>query len=331
MQEHLDPILKIAGALAAVYIALSSFADIKLTTKLKVLAVLLIGIISIGILCWPLVAPEDPFGVVSLTAGSLNIKGIAILAIVAFVTGLISSFISRPKSIQIAPLAVPAGLAVWAIRSGNVTYLMRKDPTAAQRFLLFKELKWEPIFWLIIISIGFAGVLIGLFLQSKKVRTEEEPLTRKASNFVNTLIVVLACSLIAYLGIKIFAQNVMMPDNKFGSVLAQPATGQIVFAVITSFAVAGFLSKKFLDTGYIWPITASALVPILVISSKINIDAIEYLTRKYPAVFFPDVIASILPIQMAVFAVLGSIAGYWLAVSFDLWRKQELNEQKDLA
>ena len=50
----------------------------------------------------------------------------------------------------------------------------------------------------------------------------------------------------------------------------------------------------------------------------------SYLAQAWPANFFGDVAASILPVQMVAFGALGSVAGYWMAVRYDYWRKHEL-------
>ena len=103
--------------------------------------------------------------------------------------------------------------------------------------------------------------------------------------------------------------------------MAQPAVGQIVFAVLVSFGIAAFLVKKFLDASYIWPTVASALLTGFAVITCIRQDALQYLIEHYPPVFFSRVVTSILPVQMVAFGVLGSIAGYWLAVRYNYWRK----------
>jgi len=109
-----------------------------------------------------------------------------------------------------------------------------------------------------------------------------------------------------------------------GVVTAQPALGQIIFAVPASFLIAAFVVKKFLNAGYIWPIAASALVTWFAITAYCKQHILQHMQMRWPAVFFPDSTISILPLQMVAFGTLGSIAGYWLAVRYNYWRKHEL-------
>jgi len=117
------------------------------------------------------------------------------------------------------------------------------------------------------------------------------------------------------------AQDVRIFDNKLGSVLAQPAVGQIVFAVLVSFGIAAFVVKKFLNVSYICPTVASALVTAFAVSAYVKQDVLQHLIQHWPAVFFSNAVTSILPVQMVAFGSLGSIAGYWLAVRYNYWRK----------
>jgi len=103
--------------------------------------------------------------------------------------------------------------------------------------------------------------------------------------------------------------------------MAQPVISQIVFAVLVSFGIAAFIFKKFLDISYIWPTVASALVTGFVITTYIKQDVLQHLVSHQPAAFFSNAVASILPVQMVAFGTLGSIAGYWLAVRYNYWRK----------
>jgi hypothetical protein len=48
------------------------------------------------------------------------------------------------------------------------------------------------------------------------------------------------------------------------------------------------------------------------------------LVQNWPAAFFPNSVISILPIQMVAFGTLGSVAGYWMAIRYEYWRKHEM-------
>lgn len=306
MELSLPLIFKTAASLAGVLVAIGMFSELSWSVKLKVAATLLAGAILIGFLA-PLRKPAELVGAVSLPAlgGKIILVGLAVLA------GFIGYFISRPYGREIGVLAVPFGLSLWAVRYGNMAELMRLNPTLAQRQGLFAALKWEPIFWLFIVAAGFAGMFIGQKILPKSAPNKSQmktPLTSK-NIYLNAIITVILSIFIAQFCIGVLAQGV-----RIGSIVGQPAVGQIVFAVLVSFGIIGFLFKKFLDTSYIWPTIASALVTGFIIITKVKQDTLQHLIEHYPPVFFSNAVISILPVQMVAFGTLGSIAGYWLAV-----------------
>ena len=291
--------------------------------RLRIAASVATGAILIGILAWPLAAPPEPFGAVSLTAGTISFGGTITLAALAVLAGFIAYFLSWPYGREIGILAAPSGLAIWAVRCGSMTSLVRINPTIAQRQALFATLKWEPLFWLAIVAAGFAGVLVGQKILCPKPEPDktQEKSNSKSKIYLNAAIALLGSVLIAQFCISILAQDVRIFDNKLGSVLAQPAVGQIVFAVFVSFGVAAFVVKKFLNVSYICPTVASALVTAFAVSAYVKQDVLQHLVQHWPAVFFSHAVTSILPVQMVAFGSLGSIAGYWLAVRYNYWRK----------
>ncbi len=82
--------------------------------RLRIAAAAAAGIILIGLLAWPMAAPHEPFGIVSMAA--ISLKNRAVLISLAFVTGLLAYFLSWPYGREIGIIAVPSGLALWAVR-----------------------------------------------------------------------------------------------------------------------------------------------------------------------------------------------------------------------
>jgi hypothetical protein len=306
-------VFKIGASLAGVIAGMGMFSELSWLVKLKVTATLLVGIILIGFLA-PIRMPAEPFAVASVPP----FGGAAVLVILAVLSGFIGYFLSWPNGREIGILAVPAGLAIWAVRGGNMTDLIRLAPALAHRQELFEALKWEPIFWLAIVAAGFGGVLIGEY-----IITRSSSFVPRSSLIISRIFAVVASAIIAQFCIGIFAQDVRIPDYRLGSVIAQPAIGQIVFAVLVSFGIAAFLVKKFLDASYIWPIAASALVTGFAATTYIRESTLQYLVEHYPPIFFSWAATSILPLQMVAFGTLGSIVGYWLAVRMN-FRQEHL-------
>ncbi len=107
--------------------------------------------------------------------------------------------------------------------------------------------------------------------------------------------------------------------------MAQPSVGQIVFAVFISFGVAAFIVKKFLDVSYIWPTIATVVLTIFTVSNHARQDVLRYFVQEWPSAFFVNSVISVLPIQIVALGTLGSIAGYWMAIRYNYWRKHEMN------
>ena len=292
--------------------------------RLRIAAAAAVGVLLLGLLAWPLVAPADPLGVVSTTLVSFT--DAAVLIVLACLAGFVSYFLSWPYGRQIAILAVPSGLAVWVIRSGNMAGLMLQNPTVIQRQVLFASLRWEPVFWLAIVAAGFGGSFLAEKIRNtfQPNRTEEES-DRPRNIYLNVALALVSSGLIAQFCIGLFARDISFFDSKLGRpVTAQPELGQIIFAVSVSFLVAAFVVKNFLNAGYIWPIAASAPVTWFAVTTHCRQNILQHMQAYWPAVFFPNSTIAISPLQMVAFGTLGSVAGYWLAVRYNYWRKYEL-------
>src|SRR4030043_307262 len=102
-------VFKVGMSLAGVLTVIGMFSELPWLVKLKITAVMLVGIILIGFLAWPLVSPVEPLGVISVPA----FGGAITLIVLAVLAGFIGYFISWPDGREIGIVAVPTGLAVW--------------------------------------------------------------------------------------------------------------------------------------------------------------------------------------------------------------------------
>jgi hypothetical protein len=284
--------------------------------KLRIGAAATVGIVLIGLLGWQLTEPVA-------TTGMVRPGGIVTLAILALAAGFIGYFVSWPHGKEIGILAAPFGLAVWAMRSGSMASLMQFYPTAAQRKELIESLRWEPAIWLIIVAAGCVGPLVcwKFFSKAKPAEKKKESKTNPVK-YLNAVTALAASAVIAQFFLRMFAQDVSLHDDQLSSVVAQPATGQVIFAVFMSFGIAAFVAKKFLGVGYTWSIISTFFVTIFSLSVYAK-NAI-YLTSNWPAAIFSNAVVSVLPVEMVAYGALGSVAGYWMAIRFDYWRKHEL-------
>jgi hypothetical protein len=286
--------------------------------KFRIAVSITVGVLIIGFLAWPLAAPPDPLGPVRIS--NLTIGGAMFLLVLALMVGFVAYFLSWPHGREIGILAVPSGLAVWAIRSGSMATLMLTAPDVTQRQEMYKTLMFEPFFWLLVIVLGHIGVLLAHTLRPAydnivlQLKTKFSP-----GRFINAAVALIISCVIALLCVRIFAREATTFTK---ALVAQPATGQIVFAILATYAVAGFVTKKFLDADHIWATISTSIViaySIATYGRQITVEQIAY----HPATFFPNAVVSILPVQMIAFGTLGSVAGYWLAIRFEYWRKHE--------
>jgi len=298
--------------------------------RLRIVAALAIGVLLIGVLAWPVVRQQTPFDPLSIAGGTVTAHAIITCGVMAFVAGLIAYFVCWPWGREIGVIAAPAGLAIWAIRSGNMANLMKQNHSIEQQQPLFRALQLEPILWLAVVAAGFAGVFLAAKLRPGRPHAKQpENRNNKDRKYLNAVLAVVVSILIAQFCIGIFTQDRPVGDQKLGMVAAQPATGQIVFGVWISFGIAAFIVRKFLAAGYLWPTIASGIVTAFGIITYMKHDTMAYLVQYWPPVFYSNAIISILPIQMVAFGTLGSIWGYWLAVRFIYWRQQ--GRQSDTA
>ena len=345
--------------------------------KIRIAAAAAVGVILIGILAWPLAKPPEISGIVSLASITLG-RAITLVAL-AILAGFLAYFFSWPYGLPIAILAVPAGLVLWAVRTGDVAGLIQLNPNSLPyRQEIFASLKWEPLFWLLIVAAGFIGVLLAhmifyqkakeakqkakeakpilgieklkskpelwfLFelapviaflkislgfaadqiLQKPEAEKPEQKPNSRLNIYLNSALALVGSGLIAQVCMIIFAQNIKLFDSKLGTVVAQPAVGQIVLAVLLAFGIAAFVVKKFLNAGYIWPIMASAFITAFTVNIYGKQEILQHLVQNQPANCFSSPIMAILPVQIVAFGTIGSIAGYWLAVRFAYWRQHE--------
>jgi len=297
--------------------------ELSWSTKLRIAGSVGAGVVLIGIIGWPLARPSEPFAPVQVA--NLGLADGVVLVVLAFVAGLAGYFISWPNGLEIGILAVPSGLAIWGVRTGNIASLLQQSPSFEQREALLAALKWEPIFWLAIVGVGLGAVYCGGKLWPTPVKVGEGSGAKPFSQrHLNSIVALAGCTFIAYFALNILVQDVRLVNEGAASVVGQPATGQIVFGVVVAFGFAAFLAKNFLNSGYMCPIIATAVVHPVAIVVSYRSDVLFHLTRSWPAVFFPNSVVAILPLQMVAFGTIGSIAGYWMGVRYNFQRKHAI-------
>jgi hypothetical protein len=301
--------------------------------KLRIAAVAALGIVVIGWMAWPLAAPADPLSPVR--ASGISFSGTMTLLLLAFGLGFAGYFIAWPHGREIGILTVPFGLAVWAGRCGPMRVLTQASKQPYEREALVSSLRFESVYWLLIVAAGFAGVLVAQYLRRAGNGTEgttgsatpaaepsdDQPTRRyNAGTYVSKLLALVASVLLVHFFVGVFAQDVATSRN---IIPTQPLVGQITFAVVAAFAVAAFVIKKFANLGYLWPVIGSMFITAFAQAIYCNSETLRQFAETRPATFFPHSALTILPVQFVALGTLGSILGYWMAVRYDWWRTHE--------
>jgi hypothetical protein len=284
-------------------------------TRVRVTAVLLIGAIGLGIVAWPVVAPADPMAVVSAS----QVQPTAALALIGLcaAAGFVAYFAAWPYGRHIGLLAVPAGLAVWALRSEDMFRPMQMAGNVPERLIVFAQLRWDSLFWLCLVGAGTAGVWLASRLWPAPKYTDPLAVKSRPGYGLD-----MALAPIVGLAAAHFVTAVMAQGNGVigASLPTQPATTQAAFAIMVAFATAAFLIARFLRAGLFWAVVISAILPIVDGLVYARSSLLDPISRAYPATCFPTPALAILPVQMVAFGTLGAMVGYWVAVRVEYWR-----------
>ncbi len=286
-----------------------------------------IGIVLLGVLPWPLIAPADKLMPITFYVGSVNAAEIVLFAAMSFVNGLIAYFLTWPYGREIGFLAPAAGLGFWSLRSGQLGALIQYDPSVASRQAIYSAMRFEGLIWLAVAAAGFAAVLIAHKIKPPKqldsTRSNNNPDKKHSeTNYLYYLASIICSAIIAVFLLKIFAQDVSWSDKQLRSVSGQPANAQIMFAVLMSFGLAAFITKYLLNTDYTATAVSTVIVTIYGTISCGSESVQKYLFSTWAAMFFSSPLGAIVPLQMVAFGILGAVAGYWSALQYQHWKKQ---------
>jgi hypothetical protein len=290
--------------------------EFTILARIRVALAIAVGGALLALVGWQFVAPSMPQGPVTLFAGDISILDGIIAAALAFAAGFIGYFLTYPYGKQIGVLAVPGGLAVLTFRGGDMTSLMRVNAELSARQAVYATLKWEGLFWLALVAIGFAGVIVAHRIKrpANELINEHIPGASIENKKIRNLIALIATVVASSFLIGILAQDVRMADPTLGSVVGQPGPGQVAFAVFIAFGVSAWAVKYFLNVSFIIPAAAGAILCFISMNFYVNQTVLEYITKNWALAFYPRSICAILPLQMIAFSALGAVAGYWLAI-----------------
>jgi hypothetical protein len=321
MEFSLPIFIKIAAAMAALYLAAGLFAEVQWRIRLRLTIAFSVGAVIIGMLPWGFAKPDDPLMPFSILTSGINFQNILLLILLLAVSVVITYFLCRPYSFEFACVTIPAGIGVWTFRSGEMANILQGFSKVSDRVQIYSAMRWGVLLWLGFILLGIIIALLLKKITTGKVNLQEFGISK--TSITSIILAVVFSVIISNFLIGIFARDVSLFDSKTGSVVAQPPNIQIAFALILSFGITAYLTKFYLDVNYIWIIFSAAALLFITYTKYANSDEIVYITNTFPAVFFPGSVKSILPIQMMIFSTMGAGGGYWMAVRYKLWKDEQ--------
>lgn len=314
--EWLQPLtLWVIAAIALIYFGLGLF-NVDWRLRVRILASLGIGALTVGAIGWPLVRPVDPLGPICMFTGEISTADAVILIALGFAAGALATLVCYPLGSALGPFAAPAGAAVLALSSGSMRNLLLYNQDFQQRSQLYAFLRWELLFWLAVCAAGMAAVIItSRLLHTKTVLPgDSNAPVKSSSKLSNGVIGAVAAAIVVYFTLGIFAQDLRHMDEKLGTVVGLAGKGQIAFGVFVSVGFAAFLVRYLVKACYSWAILGAAGAYFVMFGRISGSSTLEYLVSKWPVDYLPRSIYGITPLQFTAFAFLGALTGFWIAV-----------------
>ena len=317
----------------------SACMDVPLPVKIRALLVMALGAAIFGVIGWPLVAPFEPGGclTVVLHFRSLAVLGVALgLAVVAAALALL---IARPYARNIAQLAVPTGLCAWAVLTGGMDRLLLSNVDSQERVRMFHYLAADAVIWFVPVALGSVIVLwicekFGSYDASKesgpaKTGGHTAPAASDAQVglvptavtghvVVRHLVSLGVTCLVAGVLLPVFARSGRAQMEGFAAswFTVTPDKGQVVFALIAAFGLAAFASHQ-LFAAPLWCLLLSCpVVAIWVYVGTAHTPQSGALAEA-GAHFLPvgRAYAGILPVQYIAVGALAIILGRWCSTA----------------
>lgn len=302
--------------------------DLTWPIRIRIALAAAIGVGLIGLFGWPMLAQNGSTAGLAIAA-KLSFSDRICISLLAIACGFLGALVSMPYAKQIGVLAAPAGLMWFSLKTIPLSRVIQQNPAADARVETYNTIAFESFIWLALILLGCLGAIAAAELKPKKQTSEKDSDTSKGflkittPTLINGLLATAVSAVIGAFFVMVFAQDVSIPDTKFGSVMCAPSRGQIIFACFAAFGIAAFVTKFLLNANYIWTIISTAIVSTAAILIFANGDNLQYMQANWPANFANNSLLLILPVQIVSAGAIGAVNGYWTAKRYQFWRENE--------
>jgi hypothetical protein len=296
-------------------------------SRLRLTLAVAVGIVLMVIVARPYAPAHDPLSPITFFQQRITGEVALALAGFAFAAGLVAYFIAWPYGREMGVVAAPAGLAAFAIQSGNVASLIQMNPDVADRAAMYGTFRYEGLVWLGVVIAGIAGVMVASLLATPRKRPTtavdpgDAPISRDPKYVGNAFLALCTATVVACIGMLMFVKGVSTPAGT-GHVTSQPLTAQIAFGVMMGFGLAAFVVKLAFRLNWLISVAALAVVNFGIATFAASPKLLAQMAQDWPASTFALAPFGILPIQLVSFGALGAMLGYWLAVRYNIWRKE---------
>lgn len=296
--------------------------------KLRVGIVLLMSLLVFFLIGWPAVKPAHQAQPLTILFHDAPIQVILKLAAVVLLVSILALVLAGPFRSQIAAVAVPAGLCVWAVLSQGIDSLLRANPSAADRTSMYYRFALEACIW-------FLAVLLGLFMAriaagicpAPDANTDTAALKSAKTGLlkgfplgnpsVRLLLAFLLSCAVAIVLLKVLARSgtawhgLQSPTR----VATAPAMKQAIFATATAFGLGVFGAHQLFNVRLTTFIPVPLVLAVLAYLNAARQATIQPLTDA-AASFVPasSAFATILPLHYIAVGSLAVLAGYWFSV-----------------
>lgn len=296
--------------------------------KVRVGIVLALSLAIFALIGWPAVQPTHPFQPMTVlfhhAPALLLLKLLGLVAVTAVVALLVGGVHRR----QIAPIAVPAGLCVWAIASPGLHRLLVENHDLPARTGMYYRFAAETCIWLVAVLLAMAIIR---FLAARPAtpemispaqpsgHTKTGPLGIAALNnqSVRLILAFVLCSAAAVLLLALLARSGTAWQGQYRPVRAAtpPRVGQAVFAVAAAVGLAVFGTHQLFTVRPLCFVLVAPFLAILIyVNAAGNADLLLQNEVAPAFVLAGSTCAAISPLQYIAVGTFAALSGYWLSV-----------------
>lgn len=250
-----------------------------------------------------------------------------------FISIILAVLICGRHALHVAPVAVPAGLAAWALRSTGMGELLIRESALGEKLSLFPSFILESVVWslLIIVSYGAAHYAGRWFFHLNSKADEEgdtpnavmvnQSPSRLANRWQHSILSLAVSCVIAGVLLCLFTRS-GSTEHAGVAVGAEPLKGQILFSVFISFFLGTLACHQWLQ-GRVYDFLPSPLVVSTVFYFwAYRSDSFATVLADSAALFPSRLLSAVIcPLPFISIGSLGLLWGYWYSVQLVHTRK----------